>query len=270
MPGRVDGKVALIVGGGQSPGEGLGNGRATAILLAREGARVVVADRLLESAQETVELITGEGLEASAIDVDATSEASVEAMIKAAVARYGQLDILHNNVGASIALGDAPADKLTEEAYDRSFAVNLKSAWLASKHALPVMRERSTGSIVSISSLAALEAYPLLGYKTMKAALITMTQSLAAGNARYGIRVNVILPGLMNTPMAIENRIRPDFSREQVVAAREKRVPLRHKMGTAWDVAYAALFLHSDEAQFISGASLVVDGAAAASFGSYD
>jgi NAD(P)-dependent dehydrogenase (short-subunit alcohol dehydrogenase family) len=269
MPGRVSGKVALVVGGGQSPGEGLGNGRATAILLAREGARVMVADRSLESAQETARLILDEGGTASACEVDAIAEGSVQAMIAIALERYGQLDILHNNVGASIALGDAPADRLTEEAYDRSFAVNLKSAWLASKHALPALRERG-GSIVNISSLAALEAYPLLGYKTMKAALITLTQSLAAGNARFGVRVNVILPGLMNTPMAIENRITAETSREQVIAAREKRVPLRHKMGSAWDVAYAALFLHSDEAQFISGASLVVDGAASASFGSYD
>jgi NAD(P)-dependent dehydrogenase (short-subunit alcohol dehydrogenase family) len=269
MPGRVSGKVALVVGGGQSPGEGLGNGRATSILLAREGARVVVADRSLESAQETARLILDEGGTASACEVDAIAEGSVQALIAIALERYGQLDILHNNVGASIALGDAPADRLTEEAYDRSFAVNLKSAWLASKHALPALRERG-GSIVNISSLAALEAYPLLGYKTMKAALITLTQSLAAGNARFGVRVNVILPGLMNTPMAIENRVTAETSREQVIAAREKRVPLRHKMGSAWDVAYAALFLHSDEAQFISGASLVVDGAASASFGSYD
>jgi NAD(P)-dependent dehydrogenase (short-subunit alcohol dehydrogenase family) len=269
MPGRVSGKVALVVGGGQSPGEGLGNGRATSILLAREGARVVVADRSLESAQETARLILDEGGTASACEVDAIAEGSVQALIAIALERYGQLDILHNNIGASIALGDAPADRLTEEAYDRSFAVNLKSAWLASKHALPALRERG-GSIVNISSLAALEAYPLLGYKTMKAALITLTQSLAAGNARFGVRVNVILPGLMNTPMAIENRVTAETSREQVIAAREKRVPLRHKMGSAWDVAYAALFLHSDEAQFISGASLVVDGAASASFGSYD
>jgi len=269
MQGRVSGKVALVVGGGQSPGEGLGNGRATSILLAREGARVVVADRSLDSAQETARIILDEGGTASACEVDAIAEGSVQAMIAIALEQYGQLDILHNNVGASIALGDAPADRLTEEAYDRSFAVNLKSAWLASKHALPALRERG-GSIVNISSLAALEAYPLLGYKTMKAALITLTQSLAAGNARFGVRVNVILPGLMNTPMAIENRITAEMSREQVIAAREKRVPLRHKMGSAWDVAYAALFLHSDEAQFISGASLVVDGAASASFGSYD
>jgi NAD(P)-dependent dehydrogenase (short-subunit alcohol dehydrogenase family) len=269
MPDRVQSKVALVVGGGQSPGEGLGNGRATSILLAREGAHVLVADRSLESAEETVRMIADEGGSASACSVDATAEASVEAMIATALERYGQLDILHNNVGASIALGDAPADQLAVEAYDRSFAVNLKSAWLASKHALPALRERG-GSIVSISSLAALEAYPLLGYKTMKSALIAMTQSLAAANARYGVRANVILPGVMNTPMAIENRITSELSREQVVAARERRVPLRHKMGTAWDVAYAALFLHSNEAQFISGASLVVDGAASASFGSYD
>ncbi len=269
MAGRVSGKVALVVGGGQSPGEGLGNGRATSILLAREGARVLVADRSLESALETVELIAGEGGDAAACAVDATAETSVQAMISTVLEQYGQLDILHNNVGASIALGDAPADRLDEAAYDRSFAVNLKSAWLASKHALPALRERG-GSIVSISSLAALEAYPLLGYKTMKFALISLTQSLAAGNARYGVRVNVILPGLMNTPMAIENRITDQMSRAQVIEARQKRVPLRHKMGTAWDVAYAALFLHSDEAQFISGASLVVDGAASASFGSYD
>jgi NAD(P)-dependent dehydrogenase (short-subunit alcohol dehydrogenase family) len=269
MAGRVEGKVALIVGGGQSPGEGLGNGRATSILLAREGARVIVADRSLESAEDTVRLIVAEGFEASALAIDAVVEESVQATIATVLERHGQLDILHNNVGASIALGDAPADRLSVDAYDRSFAVNLKSAWLASKHALPALRERG-GSIVNISSLAALEAYPLLGYKTMKFALISLTQSLAASNARYGVRANVILPGLMNTPMAIENRITAETTREQVVAAREKRVPLRHRMGTAWDVAHAALFLHSDEAQFISGASLLVDGAAAASFGSYD
>jgi NAD(P)-dependent dehydrogenase (short-subunit alcohol dehydrogenase family) len=131
------------------------------------------------------------------------------------------------------------------------------------------MRERG-GSIVNISSLAALEAYPLLGYKSMKAAVIALTQHLAAANARYGVRVNVILPGLMNTPMAIENRVATGVSREQVIALRDRRVPLRNRMGTAWDVAYAALYLHSDEAGFVSGASLVVDGAASASFGSYE
>ncbi len=245
--------MGIVVGGGQTAGETIGNGRATAVLLAREGARVLVVDRSL-------------GL---ACEADVTNEADVARMVATALERYGRLDILHNNIGASIALGDAPADRLTEEAFDRSFAVNLKTAWLTSKHALPALRERS-GSIVNISSLAAIEAYPLLGYKSMKAAVIALTQHLAASNARFGVRVNVILPGLMNTPMAIENRVAQGTAREDVIAARNRRVPLRHTMGTAWDVAYAALFLHSDEAKFISGASLVVDGAASASFGAYD
>ncbi|HEV7662663.1 MAG TPA: SDR family NAD(P)-dependent oxidoreductase [Chloroflexota bacterium] len=269
MPGRVADKVAVVVGGGQTPGEGLGNGRATALLLAREGARVVVADRVLASAEDTVAMIAAEGGEALAWQADVTDEASIKRLMDATVERYGYIHILHNNVGASIALGDARADEMTVEAFDRSFAVNFKSAWLAAKHALPVMRQRG-GSIVNISSLAAWEAYPLVGYKTMKAALLALTSNLAAANARYNVRCNAILPGLMNTPMAIEARVAQGTPRADVIAAREKRVPLGHKMGTAWDVAYAALFLHSDEAGFISGAALPVDGAAAASFGSYD
>jgi NAD(P)-dependent dehydrogenase (short-subunit alcohol dehydrogenase family) len=271
MPGRVADKVAIVVGGGQTPGETIGNGRATALLLAREGARVVVADRRPDSAQDTVDMIAAEGGSAVPCEVDVTLEDSVREMIRQVVDRFGVIDILHNNVGASIALGDARADEMTVEAFDRSFAVNFKSAWLAAKHALPVMREHGGGSIVNISSLAAWEAYPLVGYKTMKAALLALTQNLAAANARHGIRVNAILPGLMNTPMAIEARVaQGTLSREQVIAARNQRVPLKHQMGTAWDVAYAALFLHSDEARFISGALLPVDGAASASFGSYD
>jgi NAD(P)-dependent dehydrogenase (short-subunit alcohol dehydrogenase family) len=271
VPGRVADKVAIVVGGGQTPGETIGNGRATALLLAREGARVVVADRRPESAQDTVDMIVAERGEAIAVEVDVTVEKSVEDMIRQCVERFGSVDILHNNVGASIALGDARADEMTVDAFDRSFAVNFKSAWLAAKHALPIMRERGGGSIVNISSLAAWEAYPLVGYKTMKAALLALTQNLAAANARYGIRVNAILPGLMNTPMAIEARVaQGTLSREQVIAARNKRVPLGQQMGTGWDVAYAALFLHSDEARFISGACLPVDGAASANFGAYE
>jgi NAD(P)-dependent dehydrogenase (short-subunit alcohol dehydrogenase family) len=269
MPGRVQDKIAIVVGGGQTPGETIGNGRATAILLAREGAHVVVADRRLDSAEETVAMIRAEGGEAFASAADVTDEAAVKGLVQAAVERYGYIHILHNNVGASIALGDARADEITVEAFDRSFAVNFKSAWLTAKHSLPVMRQRG-GSIVNISSLAAWEAYPLVGYKTMKAALLALTANLAAANARYGVRVNAILPGLMNTPMAIEARVAQGTPRAEVLAARNKRVPLGHQMGTAWDVAYAALFLHSDEAGFISGAALPVDGAASASFGSYD
>ena len=269
MAGRVADKVAIVVGGGQTPGETIGNGRATAVLLAREGASVVVADRLVSSAEDTTRLIHAEGGQGFAYEADVTDEDQVKALIATTVERYGYIHILHNNVGASIALGDARADEMTVEAFDRSFAVNFKSAWLMAKHALPIMRERG-GSIVNISSLAAWEAYPLVGYKTMKAALLALTHNLAAANARYGVRVTAILPGLLNTPMAIENRVAQGTSREEVIAARNRRVPLRHTMGTAWDVAYAALFLHSDEAGFISGALLPVDGGASASFGSYE
>jgi NAD(P)-dependent dehydrogenase (short-subunit alcohol dehydrogenase family) len=269
MAGRVAGKVAAVVGGGQTPGETIGNGRATAILLAREGARVVVADRDLASAQDTVDLIRGEDGEAAAEQVDATDESSVKSLIGEVVKRYGSLDILHNNVGASIALGDAVATDMTEDAFDRSFAVNLKSHWLACKHAIPIMRGQGGGSIVNISSLAALEAYPYVGYKTMKTALLALTQNLASAHADAGVRVNAILPGLMDTPMAIEARVAQGTPRDEVMAMRNARVPLGHRMGTAWDVAYAALFLHSDEARFISGIWLPVDGAAWASQGKY-
>jgi NAD(P)-dependent dehydrogenase (short-subunit alcohol dehydrogenase family) len=269
MAGRVADKVAIVVGGGQTPGETIGNGRATSVVLGREGARVVVADRSLASAEETVAMIRGAGGDAFAFEADVTDEQAVKRLIDAAVERYGSIHILHNNVGASIALGDARADEITAEAFDRSFAVNFKSAWLTAKHALPIMRQRG-GSIVNISSLAAWEAYPLVGYKTMKAAVLALTANLAAANARYGVRVNAILPGLMNTPMAIEARVAQGTPREEVIAARNKRVPLGHTMGTAWDVAYAALFLHSDEAGFITGAALPVDGGASASFGSYE
>lgn len=267
MAGRVAGKVAIVVGAGQTPGETIGNGRATAILLAREGARVVVADWDLTSAQETVDAIAREQGDACAVMADASKEGDVRNLVAAALERYGRLDILHNNVGASIALGDARAIEMTEEAFDRSFAVNLKTHWLAAKHAIPIMRAQGGGSIVNISSLAVLQAYPLVGYKTMKAAVVALTQNLAAAHAPDNIRVNTILPGLMNTPMAIEARVAQGRPREEVVAGRDQRIPLGRKMGTGWDVAYAALFLHSDEARFITGAALPVDGGEWVSYG---
>ena len=262
MPGRVEGKVAIVVGAGQTPGATIGNGRATAILLAREGATVVVADRDLASAGETVAMITGEGGSAAACEVDATSEASLAAMVTdTAQPVYGGLDILHNNVGASVGAGDASPMEMTEECFDRIVALNLKSHWLASRQAIPAMRERGGGSIVNISSMAARHAYPFLGYKATKTALLALTEQLAAQHARDNIRVNAILPGAMNTPMAIEPRVAAGADRDELVARRNSRIPLGGKMGTGWDVGYAALFLHSDEARFISGVSLHVDGA---------
>ena len=263
--GRVDGKSALIFGGGQTPGETIGNGRATALLLAREGARLIIADRFVESAEETARLVRDDGGEAVAIAADIEHEPQVAAAVRACLDAYGAIDILHNNVGASLALGDAVATDLTTEAFDRIFAVNLRGMWLACKHALPAMREAGRGSIVNISSMAARSAYPYVGYKTTKAAVISLTENIAGANARYGIRANAILPGLINTPMAIEPRVAAGVPREQVVAERDRRVPLGGKMGTGWDVAYAALFLHSAEARFITGVSLPVDGGSSVS-----
>ncbi|MGH2633181.1 MAG: SDR family NAD(P)-dependent oxidoreductase [Tepidiformaceae bacterium] len=265
MGERVKGKAALIFGGGQTPGETIGNGRATAILLASEGARLIIADRSLASAEDTVARIHDDGGEAQAVAADVEDEAQVAAAVAACLSAYGAIDILHNNVGASLALGDAVATDLTVEAFDRIFAVNLRGMWLACKHALPAMREARAGSIVNISSMAARSAYPYVGYKTTKAAVISLTENLASANARYGIRANVILPGLMNTPMAIEPRVAAGVPREEVIADRDRRVPLGRKMGSGWDVAYAALFLHSDEARFITGVSLPVDGGSSVS-----
>jgi NAD(P)-dependent dehydrogenase (short-subunit alcohol dehydrogenase family) len=267
MGKRVLGKAAIVVGGGQTPGQTVGNGRATAIVLGREGARVCIVDRHLVSAQETADMIRREGGEAWAHAADVTREADVATLVAATLERFGRVDILHNNVGASLALGDAVATDLTEEAFDRSVAVNLKATWLTCKHALPALRE-AHGSIVNIASMAALNAYPLVGYKTTKAAVVALTENLAAHNARYGVRANSILPGLMNTPMAIESRVAAGTPREEVIAARDRRVPLGRRMGTGWDVAHAALFLHSDEASFITGVSLIVDGGESVCWGS--
>ena len=265
MGERVAGKVAMVFGGGQTPGETIGNGRATALVLAAEGATVVAVDRDLGSAEETAAMISEKGGTATATAADVMDEAQVRAAIEACVREFGRLDILHNNIGASLALGDAPATDLDADAFDRLVAVNLRGMWFACKHAIPVMREQGGGSIVNISSMAVRSPSPYLGYKATKAGVIALTENIAAANARYNIRANVILPGLMNTPMAIESRVAAGTPREEVVAARDRQVPLGRKMGSGWDVAYASLFLHSDEAKFITGVSLPVDGGASVS-----
>jgi NAD(P)-dependent dehydrogenase (short-subunit alcohol dehydrogenase family) len=204
-------------------------------------------------------MIAAEGHSALAMAAEATSESDVKRLMADVTSRLGRIDILQNNVGASIALGDAVVTEITEQAFDLSFAVNLKSHWLAAKYALPALRE-SRGSIVNIASLAVRQAYPFIGYKTMKTAVVALTENLAAANAQYGVRANVILPGLMNTPMAIESRVAAGTPREDVVAHRDSLIPLGGKQGSGWDVAFASLFLHSDEARFITGVTLPVDG----------
>jgi NAD(P)-dependent dehydrogenase (short-subunit alcohol dehydrogenase family) len=199
--------------------------------------------------------------ECVAWEADVTREKTLAAMIAAARERWGSVDILHYNVGVSLAGGDAPILEITEEAFDRVMRINLRGCMMSVKHVLPVMREQRSGVILTISSLAAWEMYPYVTYKATKAAMIAFTQQMAIQNAEYGIRANVILPGLMDTPMAVDTRARHSGkSRAEVAAARDAQVPLRKRMGTAWDIANAALFLASDEADFITGAALPVDG----------
>jgi NAD(P)-dependent dehydrogenase (short-subunit alcohol dehydrogenase family) len=258
---RLEGKTAIIVGAGQSPGEGLGNGRATALRFAQEGARIMAVDRNLSSAKETVALIARDGGEGMAFEADVTRETDLKAAIAAAQQSWGHVDILHYNVGVSLGGGDTTLLDFTEEIFDRINAINLRGAIMACKHVIPVMRQQGSGAIVMISSLAAIENYPYVAYKTSKAAMIAFTKQVAIQNAEYGIRANVILPGLMDTPMAVGTRVQlSGKSREEIAAGRDARVPLGHKMGTAWDVANAALFLASDEAKHITGAELLVDG----------
>ncbi len=265
---RLEGKTAIVIGAGQGPGTGMGNGRATVLRFAQEGAKVMAVDRDLASAQETVSMVKPGGGECFAFEADVTREATLAAAIKAAKDRWGRIDILHYNVGVSIAGGDASPTEITEEAFDRVTAINLRGAIMACKHVIPIMREQRSGCILMISSLAAVEKYPLVTYKTTKAAMIAYTQQVAIQNAEYGVRANVILPGLMDTPMAVDTRARASGKpRAEVAAMRDARVPLRHKMGTAWDVANAALFLASDEAGFITGVSLLVDGGGALNVG---
>ena len=266
MSGRLEGKVAVVVGAGQTPGDTIGNGRATAILFAREGARVLAVDCRLDSAQETVALIRDEGGEAEAFAADATRESDCEAFLADAVKRWGRVDVLHNNVG--IGGGDSGPAHLSEEAWDRILEVNLKSVILPCNHVLPIMRAQGSGAIINISSIAAVCATPIVAYKASKAGINAYTQSLAVGNAKHGIRANVIMPGLMNTPMAIEGISSAlGVPKDDLIRARDAQVPLLGKMGTAWDVAHAALFLASDEAGFITGVSLAVDGGQSARIG---
>ena len=256
----LEDKVAIVVGGGQTPGETIGNGRATAVQFAREGARVLVADRDLASAEETLGLITDEGGEALACQADVRHEPDIEAMVGTAIDAWGKIDILLNNVGVSIAGHDARIEDMTPDSYNLLVEINLRAMVLTTKHVLPTMREAGAGVIINISSMAARKAYPLVGYKTTKAAVVALTEQTAALNARYGIRANVILPGLMNTPMAVESRVSAGKAREEVIAERDAQVPLGRKMGTAWDVAHAAAFLASDRAGFITGVALPADG----------
>jgi NAD(P)-dependent dehydrogenase (short-subunit alcohol dehydrogenase family) len=266
MDKRLQNKVAIVTGAGQTPGDTIGNGRAISILFARAGAKVMLVDRRLDSAEETRTMIAQEGGESFAFAADVSKADDCRRMAEECSKTYGRIDILVNNVG--IGQGDQGPVKLKEEAWERIFNVNLKSMFLTCKHVLPYMERQESGSIVNISSAAAICAVSMLAYKTSKAGVNALTHSIAMQYAKKGIRANVIMPGLMNTPMAIEgiSQFR-GISKDELIEARNNMVPLKGGMGTGWDTAYAALFLASDEAKFITGVVLPVDGGQSARIG---
>jgi NAD(P)-dependent dehydrogenase (short-subunit alcohol dehydrogenase family) len=253
--GRLDGKIALIVGGGAdgppNPGEKLsiGNGRATAIMCAREGAQVMVADLNLALAEETATAITAECGRAKTVAADVSREADCRNMVEETVRAFGALHLLVNNVG--IGIGGSLL-KTTTEDFDRMFAVNLRSHFLSMRYAVPEIAKAGGGAIVNVSSLAALRSNRLISYEATKAALLGLSRSAAVSHARDNIRVNTILPGLINSSMVR----RAIGDREAQVAP---RIPM-HRQGTPWEIARAIVFLLSDDASYITGTELIVDG----------
>lgn len=266
---RLKGKVAVIIGAGQSPGEAMGNGRATVIRFLQEGARVLAVDRDVASARESIAMAGVQPVDADAFEADVTNGDSLRAAMSAAVSRWGRIDILHYNVGVSIAAGDKPLSELTEDVFDRVMAINLRGAIMAAKFVEPIMRQQGSGVVINVSSMSAIEtSTPLVTYRASKAGMIAFTQQFAMRNAEHGIRANAILPGRVATAMAVDTRMRmTGRTREEIVGERDAMVPLRRRGGTGWDVANAALFLASDEADFITGVSLPVDGGALVKIG---
>jgi NAD(P)-dependent dehydrogenase (short-subunit alcohol dehydrogenase family) len=262
MAGLMDGKVAIVTGAG-SVGPGWGNGKATATLLARQGAAVFLVDVNESAAQETRSIIEGEGKSCAVHRCDMTRSAEVAAMVRACLDRFGRIDILVNNVG-----GSAPGDpvSMTEEVWDRQIDHNLKTAFLGCKHVLPVMVDEGKGAIVNIASVAGLRndfhsGRTHVGYSASKAGVIQLSRSTAGAYAKKGIRVNTVVPGLMHTPL-VEYRLARTVGgndARKLIEARNAVVPMGH-MGDAWDVAHAVLFLASDEARYITGTEIIVDG----------
>src|SRR5690242_8906484 len=248
MTGRLAGKVAIVTGAGSS-GPELGNGKATAILFAREGAKVLCADAVEARARETADAITKEGHTASAIRCDVSNAADCKAMVDAALERYGRLDVLDNNVGISVR---ADVLEVTEEEWDKVMAVNVKSIVLAAKYAIPAMKKTGGGSIINISSVAGVRANQSTPYSTSKAAVIGLTRSMAGDHGRDGIRVNCILPGLIYGPMTAPRM-------DEEIRRKRREAGALGTEGTGWDVANAAVFLACDESRWITGVALPVD-----------
>ena len=264
---RLQGKVALVVGAG-SVGTGWGNGKACAVLFAREGARVFAADKNKSAANETKRLIQDEGGSCEAFEADAVNAESVRDMVDACVSEYSCIDVLQNNVGGSVPGGVVEMD---EEIWDANIDHNLKSAFLSCKYAVPVMLRSNAGAIVNVSSIAGMRYHrgrDMVSYSAAKGGLMELTRAVALKYADTGLRANTVVPGLMNTPLVTE-RIAAQYGdgdAERMIASRDAMCP-SGKMGDAWDVAYASLFLASDESKYVNGTELVVDGGLTAQCG---
>ncbi|MCY1200997.1 Dihydroanticapsin 7-dehydrogenase [compost metagenome] len=257
MGERLKGKTALVFGAGSS-GPGWGNGKAAATLYAREGAQVFAVDLRAEAARETQRIIEEEGGQCTALAADVTDSAQILDAVKMALAAAGRIDVLHNNVGITEMGGPIEA---SEESWRRVIDTNLTSVFLTCKHVLPAMLAQGAGSIVNISSLASIQVntYPYTSYYAAKAGLNHLTRSLAVQYAPHNIRVNAVLPGVIDTPL-IYTQIAGQFDDVEEMRRRRNAASPMGRMGDAWDVAHAALFLASDEARYITGVCLPVDG----------
>jgi NAD(P)-dependent dehydrogenase (short-subunit alcohol dehydrogenase family) len=253
-PGRVEGKVAIVTGAGSTPGPGIGTGKATAVVLAREGAQVLLVDLHPERAEETLRIIEDEGGKAQVLGADMTKGDECAAMVRTAVDTFGTVDILVNNIGlASV----GTVVDVTEDEWDRAMDVNLRTAFLASKHVVPVMAEKGAGSIVNVSSISALRGDGTVAYSAAKGGLTAMTIDMAYSHGRQGIRVNAVAPGHITTPMV--HSVQGDGPEAEFRDRMRAEAGLLGTAGTGWDVAWAATFLASDEARWITGVLLPVD-----------
>lgn len=259
MTGRLQDRVALVTGAG-SVGPGWGNGKATATLFAREGAKIFAVDINKDAVEETRAIIEGEGGECQTFIADVTKSEEVDAMVAACMAAHGRIDILDNNVGTAVPGG--PTD-LTEEQWDGQIAVNLKHVFLACNRIIPIMEKQGGGAIINIGSTSGVTftGQQQIAYQTAKAAIVRFGRSVALEFAAKGIRCNTVIPGQMHTPL-VEAYLAGQQSAgdaDTLIKRRTARIPMGF-MGTGWDVAQAALFLVSDEARYVTGAEIVVDG----------